>query len=228
MQAMDMDRAIDILFQGYAGRLPQFATGYRNLRHSTEQYRYSPEEARACFARAGYTESGPDGILRKADGTRLSVRFSFSPSDKLNLLATILCQSAAACGAEILPEPLPWQLLSEQLKNGSHEMTFWATMPGYLLPDYSEFHSHAEQSPFRLQSQKADAAIDSLQNAETHEQAEEACARMDKLIFQEAILLPGWMENRANIAAWRHVHIPPHYAGPYDVAESHQLWISPQ
>ncbi len=228
MQAMDMDRAIDILFRGYAGRLPQFATGYHNLRHSTEQYRYSPEEARACFARAGYTESGPDGILRKADGTRLSVRFSFSPSDKLNLLATLLCQSAAACGAEIIPEPLPWQLLSEQLKNGTHEMTFWATMPGYLLPDYSVFHSQAEQSPFRLRSQEADAAIVALQNAETREQAEEACARMDKLIFQEAIWLPGWMENRANIAAWRHVRIPSHYAGPYEVAESHQLWISPQ
>ncbi len=230
MQAMDMKNAVAVLFRGYAEQLPQFTTGYKALPHTTPQYNYNPAEARACFARAGYTISGSDGILRKADGSRLSVRISFTPSTKLNTLITHLAQSAAACGAELKPEPLPWQNISEQLRKGSHELTFWATMPGLPLPDYERFfHSSAtgHDAPFRLQSADMDAAILAARQARTPQEAAAACATVDKLIYDYAIWLPGWMENRANIATWQHVKLPPQYAGTYDVAESHQLWIEP-
>ena len=228
LHAMDMPTAIEVLFRGYAEQLPQFTTGYRDLPHNTPQYRYDPAAARACFARAGYTECGADGILRRPDGKRLSVRFSFTPSDKLNTLATLLVQSAAACGAEILPEPLPWQNISRQLTEGSHELTFWATMPGLPLPDYARFfHSHAggHDAPFGLNDAGMDTAITAAQQATTQQEAATAAARIDELVYHHAIWLPGWMENRANIATWQHVHLPASYHGPYDVAESHQLWI---
>jgi hypothetical protein len=71
-----------------------------------------------------------------------------------------------------------------------------------------------------------DAAILAARQARTPQEAAAACATVDKLIYDYAIWLPGWMENRANIAAWQHVHLPAPYHGPYDVAESHQLWIA--
>ena len=230
MQAMDMKTAVNILFRGYAEQLPQFTTGYKNLPHTTPQYTYNPAEARASFSRAGYTISGPDGILRKPDGSKLSVRISFTPSTKLNTLITHLAQSAAACGAELKPEPLPWQNISKQLREGTHELTFWATMPGLPLPDYERFfHSSAtgHDAPFCLQSEAMDAAIHTAQQASTTQEAAAACARVDQLVYDSAIWLPGWMENRANIATWQYVKLPPQYAGTYDVAESHQLWIAP-
>lgn len=229
MQALDMKSAIDVLFRGYAEQLPQFTSGYRNLPHHTPQYRYNPAEARACFARAGYSEAGADGILRRADGKKLQAKLSYTPSDKLNTLVALLCESAAACGAEIIPEPLPWQNISKQLQEGTHELTFWATMPGLPLPDYERFfHSSStgHDAPFRLQCPEMDAAIRSVQQAASPQEAAAACARVDSLIHREAIWLPGWMENRAQIAAWQHVQLPPNYSGPYEVAESHQLWLT--
>lgn len=228
MHALDMQRVTDVLFRGYAERLRQFTTGYRHLTHQTPLCDYNPAEARDCFARAGYTHTGTDGILQNADGQRLSIRFSFSPSDKLNTIATLLAQNAAVCGVEIIPEPLPWQNLSSQIQNGSHELTFWATMPGLPLPDYRRFfHSTAtgHDAPFHLHLAEMDEAIEEVEQARTWEEAAEACARVDDLILREGIWLPAWMENRANIATWKHIRLPENYAGPYDVAESHQLWI---
>ena len=228
MHALDMQRVTDVLFRGYAERLRQFTTGYRHLTHQTPLCDYNPAEARDCFARAGYTHTGTDGILQNADGQRLSIRFSFSPSDKLNTIATLLAQNAAVCGVEIIPEPLPWQNLSSQIQNGSHELTFWATMPGLPLPDYRRFfHSTAtgHDAPFHLHLAEMDEAIEEVEQARTWEEAAEACARVDNLIHREGIWLPAWMENRANIATWKHIRLPENYAGPYDVAESHQLWI---
>lgn len=230
LQALDMKTAIEVLFRGYAEQLPHFTTGYRNLQHDCPQYRYNPSAARKCFALAGFTECGPDGILRRPNGERLSVRFSFSPSEKLNTLATILAQSAAACGAELVPEPLPWQNISRQLKDSSHELTFWATMPSLPIPAYERFfHSKAtgHDAPFGLVDNEIDNAILRAQQAKTQQQASAAAKEIDELIYQRAVWLPGWMENRANIAAWQHVKLPTRYHGPYDVAESHQLWIAP-
>ncbi len=229
LQAMDMQQAIRILFRGEAEQLPQFATGYKHLQHTTQQYHYNPAAARAEFAAAGYTITGQDGILQREDGTRLSVRLAFSPSQKISTLVTLLAQSAAACGAEIVPEPLPWQLCAESVKKKQHQMLFWATVAASPLPDYKRsFHSTAQgdDAPFCLNNTDMDAAIEAAEKATTLEQAANACATVDSLIHKLAIWLPGWMENRVNIAVWSHVHLPQNGYTTYDIAESHTYWLS--
>lgn len=229
MQAMDMQSAIRVIFRGEAEQLPQFATGYSYLHHKTPQYQYNPQAARAEFAAAGYTGIGQDGILQREDGTRLSVRLTFSPSQKISTLVTLLAQSAAACGVEIVPEPLPWQLCAESVKKMQHQMLFWATVPATPLPDYMRsFHSTAQgdDAPFCLNSADMDAAIAALEDATTLEQAANACATADAIIHEQAIWLPGWMENRVNIATWPHVHLPQGGYTTYDIAESHTYWLS--
>lgn len=229
MQAMDMQMAIRVIFRGEAEQLPQFATGYSYLHHKTPQYQYNPQAARAEFAAAGYTGIGQDGILQREDGTRLSVRITFSPSQKISTLVTLLAQSAAACGVEIVPEPLPWQLCAESVKKKQHQMLFWATVPATPLPDYMRsFHSTAQgdDAPFCLNSADMDAAIAALEDATTLEQAANACATADAIIHEQAIWLPGWMENRVNIATWPHVHLPQGGYTTYDIAESHTYWLS--
>ncbi len=68
---------------------------------------YSPEQARAYFARAGYTIPCPDGILRKPDGTRLTAAITF-PNSSPSLASTLgkLKEDARKCGLEIQLDPL--------------------------------------------------------------------------------------------------------------------------
>ncbi len=103
MQALDMDRAVALMFRGEGERLETFHSGYGELspKH-TPAWRYDPAAARACFAAAGYTQAGADGILQRADGKRLSLRFSYTPSEKISTLAAVLALSAAASGLELV------------------------------------------------------------------------------------------------------------------------------
>ncbi len=235
MQALDMDRAVALLFRGEAERLARFHSGYGELSSALiPQYRYAPAAARACFAEAGYTEVGADGILRRADGTRLSLRFSYTPSEKLSALLGVLLPSAAACGLELVPEPLSWQQWSEQLRERQHELTFWAGMAASPLPEPARFFASAargEDAPFAVQDAGLDAAISRYEQAEGDAARRAALAEVDRMVYDRALWLPGWKENLVRLAAWQHVRFPDvpgcrfSTPSPYDVMEAHLYWV---
>ncbi len=237
MQALDMDRAVTLIFRGEGERLRTFSTGYGALTPaSTPEYRYDPAAARACFAEAGYTETGADGVLRKADGTRLSLSFSYVPSEKIGTLATVLAQSAAACGVELKPDPQPWQSCAAKLRERRYELAFWATVASQPLPAPSRhFASDAtgDEAPFALRDAEMDAALAAWDTAADDASRAAALAEVDRLVYDRAVWLPGWKENIVHLAAWSHVRFPDvpgcrfSTPEPFEVAEAHLYWIDP-
>ncbi len=235
MQALDMDRAVALLFRGEEERLSTFSSGYGALSPAqTPVWHYNPAAARACFAAAGYTQAGEDGILQKEDGTRLSLRFSYTPSEKIGTLAAVFVQSAAACGLELVPEVLPWQQWGQQVRERRHELCFWAGMAASPLPEPARFfgsRAEGEDAPFALQDAEVDAAIAAYDAAEDEGARAAALAAVDRLIHERAIWLPGWKENRVRLAAWAHVRFPDVPAcrfsspSPYEVMEAHLYWV---
>ncbi len=235
MQALDMDKVVALLFRGEGERLNTFSTGYGALTpQGTPTYRYDPGTARACFAEAGYREAGEDGILRRADGTRLSLRFSYTPSEKLSTLAAVFVQSAAACGLELVPEAMPWQQWAAQLREGRHELTFWASVVPAPLPAPARFFAsgaEGEDAPFALRSAGMDAALAAYDAAEDDAARATALSGIDRLVYELALWLPGWKENRVRLAAWSRVRFPDvpecrfSTPAPYEVMEAHLYWV---
>ncbi len=235
MQALDMDRAVALLFRGEEERLETFHSGYGKLSPTeTPTWQYNPSAARAAFAEAGYSEPGGDGILRRADGQRLRLRFSYSPSEKLSTLAAVLVQSAAACGLELVPEPLPWQQWARQLRERQHELTFWAGVAATPLPAPARFFAAAatgEDAPFALQDAEMDSALAAYAGAGDDAARATALAALDYLIYDRALWLPGWKENRVRLAAWSHIRFPNvptcrfSTPAPYDVMEAYLYWV---
>ena len=225
LQAMDMDRGLQLIWRGEAQRLSTFSSGYGKLSPSdTPQYSFSPENARACFARAGFTNQGSDGILRQADGTKLSVRLLFTPNKKISTLMSSLISSAATCGAEIIPEAVPWQTSQRQLDERKHELVFWA-VPAPATPQPELFFAKTAESafsPFCLDSQEMEQALEEYKKQPTADNL----ARIDKLVYQSAIWLPGWKENRVYLAHHPRIHVP---ASPwcYDALDAHLFWVLP-
>ncbi len=238
MQALDMDRVVALLFRGEGERLSTFHSGYGTLSpQSTPTWRYDPAAARACFAAAGYTQAGADGMLQRADGARLRLRFSYSPSEKLSTLVSVLVQSAAACGLELVPEALPWQQWSRQVRERQHELTFWAAVAASPLPEPARFFAsgaEGEDAPFALNDAGVDAALAACSGAEDEASRAAALAALDRLIHERAIWLPGWKENRVHLAAWPQVRFPNvpgcrfSTPAPYDVMEAHLYWVEEQ
>lgn len=232
VQAMDMERAIRILFRGEGAQLQTFNSGYGPLSPTaTPRWSYAPAAARACFARAGYTEAGEDGILRRPDGTRLSVPLCYVPSEKVSALVGILRESAAACGAEIVPEPLPWQLCAAKVSEGEHALTFWAAVPGEPLPEPARFlssHATGDEAPFGLSSADMDAALADCESARSEGELAAALARVDALVHELAIWLPGWREDTVYITHHPHLHFPEQPGWYYDTTDNHCFWLEPQ
>ncbi|MBR1982625.1 MAG: hypothetical protein IKA23_07735 [Akkermansia sp.] len=223
LNAMDMDTAVQHMFRGEGRRLRTFHSGYGTLSPAhTPEYHYAPQQARAHFAAAGYTDAGTDGILKhEKTGVRLSVRLLYSPGDKINAMVQALVQSAAACGAEIQPEPVPWQVCQRQMQENRHQLVFWAVpVPEYPAPARLLSPESAE-SPFCLHADDMAEALRSFQSATS---PESDLARIDQLVYEHAIWLPGWKENRVCIAHWPQLRIPP---SPwcFDALDAHLFWI---
>lgn len=225
LHAMNMRLAIEHMWRGEGQQLPTFHTGYADLTPtSTPQYQYAPETARACFARAGYTRQGSDGILRNSQDKRLSVRLLYSPNEKISTMVAHLIRSAAFCGAEIIAEPQPWQTCQRQIQERRHQLVFWA-IPAPEAPTPARFfasHADPQESPFGLQSAAMDAAIARFEQAP----AAETLSAVDTLVYKEAIWLPGWKENRVFLVHHPWLRIPP---SPwcYDAADAHIFWVHP-
>lgn len=227
MHAMDMRKAVTVLFRGEVEPLRTFTSGYGELSPTdTPQRGYDPAAARAAFAEAGYDRPAADGILCRADGTRLSVRLCYTPSEKVSTLVNLLAESARRCGAEIVPEPLPWQGCDRHLREGTHELMFWADLPAAPLPDYDRWFGAAAVSPFRLHDTALQQAIEQYRHAAPADRAA-AVAAVDACIFRAACWLPAWQENRAWIARRPHVHFPTGTHHLYDLSEEHSLWLTP-
>lgn len=225
LHAMDMDKGMQLIMRGEGQRLRTFHSGYGALTpQNTPQYQYNPGAARAAFARAGYTHPGPDGILRRADGTRLSVSLLYTPNEKISNLLTVLIRSAADCGAEIKPEPVPWQICQKRLLERSHQLVFWA-MPASETPEPAQFfapQAEPEASPFGLDATDMNEAL----AAYAAHPGIDTLSRIDQLVYEHAIWLPGWKENRVYLAHQPRLRIPP---SPwcFDALDAHLFWVTP-
>ena len=231
MHAMDMNRAVQVICRGEGERLRTFASGYGNLTpQHTHLLEFSPAAARAAFAQAGYTRAGKDGILTNAQGDRLSVTLTYTPHEKISTLVSILSQSAATCGAEIILQPVPWQNAGRKSDAGTHQLLFWADMAGEPFPDYRRFFG-SSASPFGVDDETLNAAMDACERACTHEELAAAMAAADTRIAELCIWLPGWKENVVRLICHPRIRFPNGETcrfstpAPYEVLDAHLYWV---
>lgn len=231
LRAMDMDRALHLLFCGEAERLPTFHTGYGELSPAeTPRVRYDPAAARAAFAEAGYDGAGEDGILCKANGERLSVRFTYPPSAALGTMAAVLAESARRCGAELVSEPLAWQISARRQQEGRYQLLYWAS-PAPPVPDPARFLSSRAsgyEAPFRLHDAAMDAAVARYESALSPAERAAALAAIDRRVAELDIWLPAQQENRLYLLHSPRVRLPKGVVPRrYEAAQEHLLWIEP-
>ena len=128
---------IDQFFRGDYGRLKTANDGYGPYSHPDIKARdFDIERAVAYFEAAGFNQRGPDGILERADGTRLAFTVS-SGYEALKDVLTILKEEAAKAGIEFRVEVLDATAGWKKVQEKQHDIHFSAF--GYALELYPRF-----------------------------------------------------------------------------------------
>ena len=243
--ATDFQRVIDGFYRGDYERLQQFSEGLGKFTDpSIRVRRYSPEQARAAFAKAGFTREGPDGILTNAAGERLSFRLTFDTSDRRKYLATLV-ESARRCGVELRPETLEHTTMYRKVMEKNHDIVFWAWSVSSRLPQLWESH-HSENAvevladgrkvPKRqtnnitgVDDPELSKLIDRFRDATEEDEMIRLSFAMQRRIHDLADFIPGFRVPGYRIAHWNWVKFPEGFdvRAAEDPGQHGLFWLDP-
>ena len=242
--ALNVQQVLDTVFRGDYTRLGSYFSGFGQYTDETiKALPYSPTKARECFARAGYTEEGPDGILCKPDGTRLQVVMSSRIDPLYSNCMNILREEAARCGLDLRMEQSDDTVLYARVKAKKYQAAIFSWGFSPPLPDPTPFFDSSyaynpDGTPMAgstnitaTSSPMLDRAILSCKAATTESEAVAAHHHVQQLIANTLAWVPGWTTSYWRFAQWRWVRwpdepecrfCPPRY---YDPLDSHLYWI---
>ncbi len=242
--AMNWQKVIDIMFRGDFQRLNAFNEGFVIFSDPSITARpFSIPLAREAFARAGYTQEGRDGILKNADGTRLSVSVTYPSMPQYDRMMAILREEAKACGFELRLDGAEANVAYKKVMQKQHEMAIGSWLIGPPVPDFHQFlhSSNAIDAKGNLKPQTnntfswhradTDALSEKVRTATTAEELKEAAWKLQHIMHDEAIFVPGYSVDFVRIGSWRWVRWPDcettHFSPPvvYDPHEVFVFWI---
>ncbi len=234
--AANWQLVIDQYFRGDYTRLHTSNQGYGDMSHPTIRGReFDVAKAREHFAAAGYTVAGPDGILRRPDGTRLSVGLT-TGYEMLAPVLTILQEEARKAGIEFRVEILDASAAWKKVQEKNHDITFSAFGIGVeLYPRYWETHhsANAYDQPFledgktpnpdrkpKVQTNnlesialpELDALITAYDKSDSLDDMREMARRMEEILYENASFSPGFALPFFRTATWRWVKFPDGHA----------------
>lgn len=142
--ATNFDLVCAQYFRGDAVRLKTRSDGYGwNMNPAVSERPFDPAKARAQFAKAGFDQQGPDGVLRNAAGQRLSFTVSTYLASLRDMLP-ILQQEALKAGLEFKLEVLDQTTGWKKVQEKQHEIALIALSRSVeFYPRYWETHHGA-------------------------------------------------------------------------------------
>ncbi len=242
--AINWQKVIDVMFRGDAQRLNAFNEGYGVFSDPSIRSRpFSIEAARASFAKAGYTIEGRDGILAKPNGTRLSVSVTYPAMPIFDRIFAILREEALACGFELRLDGLEVTVSYKKEMQKQHEMTYSSWMITPPVPDFHQFlHSSnafddkgnpkpQTNNIFSWGRPDTDQLSDKVRTGRTVEDLKDAAWKLQHIMHDEAIFVPGYTVDYMRLGLWRWVKWPDcettRFSPPvvYDPHEVFVFWI---
>lgn len=242
--AMNWRKVIDVIFRGDYQRLDSFNQGYLLFSDPTIKARpFSIKAAREAFAKAGFTQSDRNGILQREDGTKLSISVSYPANPMLERMLTILREEAKACGFDLRLDSNEMTVDYIKVMQKQHEMAFTAWVITPPTPDYYQYlhSSNARDERGNLKTQTnnvfawarddTDLLCEKARNARTEQELSDATYRLQRIVHDEAIFVPGYTVDFVRMGSWRWLRWPDseqtRFCAPvvYEPLEAHVHWI---
>ncbi|MBC2606048.1 extracellular solute-binding protein [Pelagicoccus albus] len=219
--ALNLDLAIDQVFRGDYERANSWGEGYGEYQNKDIKARpFDIDLAMESFAKAGFTKRGPDGILMREDGTRLSIELT-NGRPNLRDFVTILKEDAQKAGLEIRIKDLDLMTAFKQMQEKNHEMAVTAyNVSVELYPRFFDFyHSYNALTPDGDPKPTTnnltitaypewDEMIDRYRESNDLEEIKEISLKLQELIHEDAAFIPAFKTTYYRVGLWRWMRYP--------------------
>ncbi len=228
------------IFRGDATRMQTTADGYSAVTFpDVKAYPFDPAKAAECFAKAGFTRRGSDGIFVNDRGERLSFTIT-TGYKRLSEALTVIQQEARKAGLEYKLDIVDFTAAWKKIDEKKHDISFGAkNISPELYPRYWEtFHSANAYKPdgsvqtdtnneTQTASKELDALIEAYDKASTMEEIVRLAREIEAWLHEDAAFIPGFVEPFYRCAYWRWIHWPPTFNGKIsrDADENMMFWI---
>ncbi len=240
--ATNFQKMIDFDLRGDPRRLNLYNEGFGRFSHPTQRTRpFNVAAAREAFARAGFDSAGPDGILRDSEGRRLSFAITYVRDPFGEQIMQRLKEEAVRAGLEYRLDPREGTSNFQHVMQKRHDIAYWGwgttpPFPDYFQSFFSEFAFEEDgRTPKPMTnnistyaSAQGDIHALGVRNARTLDDIEYHSHRMEELIHEEAIWIPGFTYDFYRLGHWRWVRFPEDtFNVPIsrDALETHVHWV---
>ncbi|MFM1894995.1 MAG: hypothetical protein RLZZ385_69, partial [Pseudomonadota bacterium] len=208
--------------------------GFGEFSHPTITARpFDVTKAQEHFAKAGFTQRGPDGVLVNAEGQRLAFTLT-TGYEALKDILTILKEEALKAGLEYRIEVLDSTAGWKKIQEKQHDIAFSAF--GRFLEEFprywESYHSdNAYDQAFlpdgsvnpdrKLETQsnnlesiaiyELDGLINQFDRATSKEQKKEIGHRIEEMLYEHASFVPGFVQPFYRVGYWDWVKWPAYF-----------------
>ena len=211
--ALALDKMIATLLRGDYQRLNSYGSGQGAFTNTDIKARpFDPRLARDYFAKAGFTKTGPDGILQNDRGQPLSLSITYTTAEHAQRL-TLLREEAKKAGLNLEPNLMDASAGFKSMLEKKHQSA-WMAWSGGRYPAYWEFfHKVNANKPQTNNIMNIDdEAITTLveQYDKEFDFAKKAALsrQIQQRLYELASFVPAYQVPYTREGAWRWIKLP--------------------
>ncbi|MFQ2607206.1 extracellular solute-binding protein [Aeromonas caviae] len=211
--ALALDKMIATLLRGDYQRLNTYGSGQGDFTNTDLKARpFDPALAREFFAKAGFTKTGPDGILRNDKDQPLSLSITYTTAEHAQRL-TLLREEAKKAGLNLELNLMDASAGFKSMLEKKHQSA-WMAWSGGRYPAYWEhFHRANANKPqtnniMNIDDDRISALVEQYDKAFDFGKKADLSRQIQQRLYELASFVPAYQVPYTRAGAWRWVRLP--------------------
>lgn len=211
--ALALDKMIATLLRGDYQRLNTYGSGQGEFTNTDLKARpFDPALAREFFAKAGFTKTGPDGILRNDKDQPLSLSITYTTAEHAQRL-TLLREEAKKAGLNLELNLMDASAGFKSMLEKKHQSA-WMAWSGGRYPAYWEhFHKVNANKPqtnniMNIDDDRISALVEQYDKAFDFGKKADLSRQIQQRLYELASFVPAYQVPYTRAGAWRWIRLP--------------------
>ncbi|MFM5798103.1 extracellular solute-binding protein [Aeromonas caviae] len=211
--ALALDKMIATLLRGDYQRLNTYGSGQGEFTNTDLKARpFDPALAREFFAKAGFTKTGPDGILRNDKDQPLSLSITYTTAEHAQRL-TLLREEAKKAGLNLELNLMDASAGFKSMLEKKHQSA-WMAWSGGRYPAYWEhFHRVNANKPqtnniMNIDDDRISALVEQYDKAFDFGKKADLSRQIQQRLYELASFVPAYQVPYTRAGAWRWIRLP--------------------